>query len=83
MTGDTLLSPILQRSYQSMIFWSRSRHGVEPQVAVITVLAKNTSNTAFHYTGRLKVKFMIQQFQKDHEDNHYAAANTRESMQLK
>ena len=29
-----------------------------------------------HYTGRFKVKYMVQarQFRKDHEDAHYAAA---------
>jgi len=34
------------------------------------------THTAKHYTGRLNVKFMVQQrqFRKSHEDNHYAAA---------
>ncbi len=34
------------------------------------------THAALHYTGRLNVKFMIQQrqFRKEHEDGHYAAA---------
>ena len=34
------------------------------------------THAALHYIGRLNVKFMIQQrqFQKEHEDSHYAAA---------
>ena len=45
-------------------------------MTAITVLAKNTPNAAsLHYTGRLNVKFMIQQrqFRKEHEDSQYAA----------
>ena len=49
-------------------------------MAAITVLAEiPRTHAAVHYTGKLNVKFMIQQrqFRREHEDSHYAAAILR------
>lgn len=39
-------------------FWPKTKH----------------AKASLHYTGHLKLKFMIQQFHKEHPDKHYAAA---------
>ena len=51
---------IPSESWLRLQFWPKSHH----------------SHSKIHYTGKLKVKFMIQarQFRKSHPDSHYAAA---------
>lgn len=53
-------TPIPSRSWLSLQFWPKNKH----------------AHSKVHYTGRFKVKYMIQarQFRKDHEDVHYAAS---------
>ena len=53
-------TPIPSRSLLSLQFWPKNVH----------------SQSKVHYTGRFKVKYMVQarQSRKDHEDAHYAAA---------
>ncbi len=53
-------TPIPSRSWLSLQFWPKNVH----------------AQSRIHYTGRFKVKYMVQarQFRKDHEDAHYAAA---------
>ena len=53
-------TPIPCRSWLSLQFWPKSKH----------------THSKVHYTGRFKVKYMVQawQFRKDHDDTHYAAA---------
>ena len=55
-----LSTPIPSSSWLSLQFWPKSIH----------------AHSRVHYTGRFKVKYMVQarQFSKDHEDSHYAAA---------
>ena len=53
-------TPIPSRSWLSLQFWPKNAH----------------AQARIHYTGRFKVKYMVQarQFRKAHEDSHYAAA---------
>lgn len=53
-------TPIPSRSWLSLQFWPKNVH----------------AQSKIHYTGRFKVKYMVQarQFRKDHEDAHFAAA---------
>ena len=53
-------TPVPSRSWLSLQFWPKNVH----------------AQSKVHYTGRFKVKYMVQarQFRKDHEDAHYAAA---------
>lgn len=53
-------------------------------MATPAVLAKMLkAKVSLHYTGQLKVRFMIQQwqFRKSHKDQHYAAAVFRYLLQ--
>ena len=53
-------TPIPCRSWLALQFWPKNAH----------------AQSRIHYTGRFKVKYMVQarQFRKDYEDSHYAAA---------
>lgn len=61
-------TPIPSRSWLSLQFWPKNAH----------------AHASVHYTGRFKVKYMVQarQFRKDHEDAHYAAAIFRYQREL-
>ena len=52
--------PLPSPEWLRLQFWPKTKH----------------AKASLHYTGRLKVKFMIQQrqFRKQHPDQHYAAA---------
>ena len=53
-------TPIPSQEWLRLQFWPKSKHAMK----------------TLHYTGRLKIRFMIQQrqFRKSHPDQHYAAA---------
>ena len=53
-------APVPSQEWLRLQFWPKTKH----------------AKASLHYTGRLKVKFMIQQrqFRKQHPDQHYAAA---------
>lgn len=61
-------TPIPSRSWLSLQFWPKNVH----------------AHSRLHYTGRFKVKYMVQarQFRKAHEDSHYAAAIFRYQREL-
>ena len=61
-------TPIPSRSWLSLQFWPKNTH----------------AHAHVHYTGRFKVKYMVQarQFRKNHEDAHYAAAIFRYQREL-